>query len=73
MTQWINNLTIVALVTADVWVHSPSPAQWVKGSRTATAAIQIPIPGLGMSLRHGCIHKKIIKGYMHIWRSIYKN
>ena len=37
VAQWVKNPNTVGLVTAEAQVQSP--AQWVKGSGTATAAV----------------------------------
>ena len=40
MVQWFKNLNAAARVTVEVWVRSPSPAQWVKAQVAAVAQIQ---------------------------------
>lgn len=39
MAQWGKNPTVAARVTAEAWVWSSGPAQWVKGSGIAEAAV----------------------------------
>jgi len=36
LTQWVKHPIAVAWVTAEVWVRSSAPVEWVKGSGIVT-------------------------------------
>lgn len=44
MTPWVKNSTAVAWVTVEARIPSPGQAQWVQGSRVATAVSWIQSP-----------------------------
>ena len=60
MVQWVKNPTAVALVTAEVWVPAPRPAQWVKGSGVAAAVAQIQSLAWGLPYAKSVAVKKKI-------------
>ena len=41
MVQWVKNLTVVASVSAEVWVQSPAQRSGVRRSSVAAAVAQI--------------------------------
>ena len=41
LTQWVKHPIAVAWVTAEVWVRSSAPVQWVKGSGIVTTVAQV--------------------------------
>ena len=49
MVQWVKNLTVVASVSAEVWVQSPAQRSGVRRSSVAAAVAQIQY----LALHHG--------------------
>ena len=41
MAQWVKNLTTTAQIPEEVQIQSPTLAQWVKGSGTASAVASV--------------------------------
>ena len=55
MVQWVKNLTSAVLVTAEAWVLSPAPHNWlrVKDPALTWVAVAAQIQSLGWELPCG--------------------
>ena len=59
MALWFKDVTALDQVSAKAW-FDPHPAQWVKGCHSCGSD---SVLGLGISICHGCSHKKKVLNF----------